>query len=794
MINRGSKTYIRSGLLAGISALAMLATDPALAQLSASSDATEEIIVTARKRPESLMRTPVVMQAIGEKQLERMKFTKLSDISAMTPGLEVNYAYTLSGAVVNMRGIQNGGSANFIDQSVGLNIDGASVTSGAFYRSAMFDIGQIEIMKGPQALFFGKSTSAGLIAIRSAEPTETWEAKATVGYEFRTDEIGFSTRVSGPLTDKLGIRIAGFFGRSKGFGTNPNPDVISSRTPQGEEYAGRIYLKYDDPDIGLRVKLKFDVSHFEFSNAWLGNQQNQVCPGRTVTPNATYAAAGDDCKLNLIFQGNPDPKPYSATADFSPGSAAFASFYPAPEYGNGAPYSLTNTATALLNVEYDIMEGLTLTSISAWAYVKAEESGISANLNGAVGLYARDVAIEYTQELRLTSNFEDSWVNFMIGGLYQPGVRRNRLNLVLPDITLFFDDSIGLTTKTKSVFGQLLLTPVDKFELSAGVRYTKIRKYHTKGIAYANFAPNPLGVDSMNNVSKANRDNSEDDTSPEVTLSYYPDDNITVFASYKQGYKGPGTNTNLVVASYNDTNVEPFPGEKVKGFEGGVKARLLDRRLNLTVTGYRYNYKDLQVAITDVQNSRVQIRPGASGRVQGFEIGATYSPESVPGLTMNAFLNYNDAHYTTFATAPCWGNQPAPACIDNVQDLTGKSLTIAPKLVGNAGFSYFTDVSDDYNVRLDVMAKFATKYNFTAEKHPGAISGKYILLNAQVALAKLDGSWELSLACTNCTNKLYAAHASDGGGPPDGLPSALTTNINAPQKLVLRLTVFPTLF
>ena len=108
------------------------------------------------------------------------------------------------------------------------------------------DIAQIEVLKGPQALFFGKNSPAGIIAVRSNDPTEYLSASITAGYEFNADEFRTEGYVSVPVTDTLGVRVAAYYSTMEGYITNVAPNSgagvrvpFDRRVPNGYEYAVR---------------------------------------------------------------------------------------------------------------------------------------------------------------------------------------------------------------------------------------------------------------------------------------------------------------------------------------------------------------------------------------------------------------------------------------------------------------------------------------------------------------------------------------------------------------------------
>jgi outer membrane receptor protein involved in Fe transport len=752
----------------------------------------EEIIVTARKREESIMRTPVIIQAIPQTQIENLHITSIESLTSVAPGTFIHYGLAQTGIAAYVRGIGNSPSATYADQSISLNIDGFTSAQGALFRQGVFDAAQIEVLKGPQSLFFGKSTAAGMIAVHSADPTKDWQAEAKIGYEFKADEMDLSGYVSGPLTDTLGIRIAGYHNTSKGYLYSPNPANPAHRVPAEDDNGGRLTLKYDNPDVGLRVKFKASYTHDSLNIAYFEFNQ-QVCAGPT---NPSKFLPYDNCRLDLNTAGLPNGLPYSSTANFAPGGAGFLTNTPEPIFKDGKSYAYTSTALAVLNVDYDVAPGLTLSSVTGLDYFKAVDAGRNVTAIGPVDIGTDPKFHEFSQELRLTSDWKDRWYNFMLGGLYNPARRNDQLILSYPTGGLFLTDVLqdGLArfkSETDGAFGQVLLTPLRQWELSAGVRYSHVRRTVTSLEQVNNLGANS-GVDIIPLLGPGQNSINEHAWTPEVTLSYRPTDDLTAFISYKRGYKGPAWNsalTNSPGITVANFLAKPFVhGEKAKGVEGGIKAKLLNGQLALTASGYYYDYDNLQVAFYLLSLNTAIIQNGANARVQGFELGGDYSPDSIPGLTLSAFMNYNDTHYTSFTNAPCYNGESVGAgCINHIQDLAGKPSFFAPKFVGNLGASYKWDVSDKYTASVDAQVQYTGAYYGEADLNPYSHQKGYALLNAAIHLAKSDKAWDIALLCRNCTNKIYIVNGQDGGL----VVPAANEQIGRPQQVLLELTLHP---
>jgi outer membrane receptor protein involved in Fe transport len=827
----------------------LISIAPALADSAAPADEAtssgntlQEIVITARKREESVMQSPVIVQVLTEQQVTDLHLTSVESLQAVVPELKISPAFGLSSASVSLRGIGNGNEATYEDQSVSLSLDDITFSSGMMYKQGMFDLAQIEVLKGPQSLFYGKSSSGGVIAIHSADPTPEWETQATTGYEFIAGERDFSAYVSGPITDQLGIRIAGYYNTAEGWLYNGNPDSPQRRVPDFDQNGLRLTLKYDNSDVGLRVKFKAGTTHDSF-NGYNVSLQETVCPPPgNVNPNPGFTQY-DHCNIGRYAQPVPQSLPYSSTANFSPylvgaggltPNPAFSNYAPDPIFRSGQNYSFTNTDLTVLNIDYDITQGLTLSSVTGYDY--GENADVGGNYNPDIGLNllgTNNEVQDFSQELRLTSNWK-TWYNFMVGALYTTQDRRTHLvvdepefpgaifGLPISTVGLYTDDSEHLKGINDSAYAQILLTPIEHWELSLGSRYTHNMKEFVSLIANGNeqefynntFPPEyglglPPGGQGIGYIPANLRRFAQNATTPEATLTYRPTGDVTAFASYKKGYKGIGYNSNPATPSYAVTNplstnyngVQPLGGEYVKGGEAGIKAELLDRQLAVTATGYMYNYTDLQVSFIDAAANRATIANGANARVQGIELSADYSPESIRGLAITSFLNYNDAYYQSFPLAGCYSGQTvAEGCLAGStlgeighQNLAGRPLIGAPRVAATLGASYEWNINQNYMASVGMTGTYSSSYYPSAEENPQAKQGSYGLIDAVAHLMRSDHTWDLALICRNCTNKYYIVFGNDAGTTLTGVPVGTNVLVARPLQLLLQLSYRPKL-
>ena len=181
-------------------------------QANESADDIEEITVTARKREERLLDVPVSAAALTAQELDRYKTRDLVDLTSRIPGLTIERGTGGGqGGDIQIRGIGNLAVDYGTDQPVSLVIDGMP-----FQRSHMLDVGffdtqSVEVLKGPQALYFGKNSPAGVIGVVSKSPTvgEDAEGFISASYEFVTEDPVIEAGISFPVSDQLSMRIAG---------------------------------------------------------------------------------------------------------------------------------------------------------------------------------------------------------------------------------------------------------------------------------------------------------------------------------------------------------------------------------------------------------------------------------------------------------------------------------------------------------------------------------------------------------------------------------------------------------
>ncbi|MDX1499571.1 MAG: TonB-dependent receptor [Woeseiaceae bacterium] len=221
----------------------------------------DEITVTAQRREQSLQDVPISIQTFSGDQMDRQGFVTLNELSAFSPGLVIKDFSEEQGLILRGAGTQ---SKNLgVEQGVPTFVDGVHFGRGSQVKSAYMDIERIEVLKGPQPVFFGQNAAAGALNITTRKPTAEWEGDVSGEYGSFGRGI-FEVAAGGPITDSLGVRVAAKHYRLEGF----MKDFRTGKDfPERETNAGRVTLQwtpnerftatlkgeYADNDLGPRV-------------------------------------------------------------------------------------------------------------------------------------------------------------------------------------------------------------------------------------------------------------------------------------------------------------------------------------------------------------------------------------------------------------------------------------------------------------------------------------------------------------------------------------------------------------
>ncbi|MBR9909323.1 MAG: TonB-dependent receptor [Gammaproteobacteria bacterium] len=774
----------------------------------------EEITVTARMRAESDLTVPVTVSAFSAEDIDNAGIDSFADLTSVVPSLTVSEVSGGLGGAIIMRGIgTSAGSNASFEQTVSVNIDGVQLSRGTALRIAQLDMQQIEVLRGPQALFFGKNSPAGAISITTQDPTDSFTSLVRAGYEFNAEQASVDLMLSGPLTDSLGGRLFINSSEIKGWVDNQATDIeaqanalvpgaVNARMDQGPEndfLFARASLQWEASD-SLQVRTKFSHAKQEGPGFQQGSNQRIYCPNGTaqvgfqvarlsadpaVQSALTDLLAVSDCKANDTYaHGSINPQ-HLLNSDLGKNEKGLGQY----KLGLGS-----------VQADWDINPELRLTAVTGFADIEEKRyDTYSYNPASAfAGLTIGGITEwqQISQELRLSSSF-DGPLNFLVGGF----VESTELNTYIQNIATpgpRFDHTID--GKTLSAFGALFYALSDSVEISGGLRWTD----EERDLAIdRNGDAQPLAPDSA----------SFDDISPELTLSWRPNDDLTLFASYREGFKSGGFGTpNINQGAFGSPQDFLFKPETVEGFEFGLHARALQGQLRLNAALYDYQYKELQVNSLDNTSGLpvIRINNAAEASLRGAELDFELNPSNMPGLSVNGALNYSDTHFDEFEASCYIGQTQADGCtlgLDTgtgryqAQDLSGAQLPNDSEWSGNLGVAYsgnFGESAIGYRISTDLS--YRSEYNPHPELAPGARQDGVTYLNGGLQVFSADKRWEVALLGRNLNDEYRAQSSSNA--PTTGVGSLTGSNtsggladlvgyVNRGREILLRITFRP---
>ena len=563
-----------------------------------------DIVVTARRREERLQDVPASITAFTGDQLRRQGLRDITDISLQTPGFAMQNA-----SRQNEQPFIRGMAVNSVfrqAQNASFFIDGIYV-SGVGRTTSIDDLERVEVVLGPQAVYFGRSTFAGAINYVTRKPTLgqfAIDARANVG------ENGLYELTAGvniPITDTLSMRAFGQFHSYDGeYRNRLDGRRLGDEFTQGLSFSLR-WQPTPSLDIIARVQAtQFDDGHsaVTIQNPVLNNNcrpnaagVNQFYCGRLRNPVESDVALNIDQLFNGRGFRQEDQSRYSLLANWSFGDFTLSSI------------TAYNTESQKLNSDGD-------------ATPTRPQSGLLQSL------FVSDFDDTY-QELRLTS--PQSWpVRFLVGGSYFRS-RRTDNSLLFPIISLSNPRRIA----NDSVFGSIAWDFLPGFTITGEGRLQSDRIRVENTVLESKF----------------------DTFLPRVTIDFKPAPDKLFYATYAEGNKPGDFNTAAGTPIANRVVVE----ERLKNYEVGAKTQWLDRRLTANLTGYwidwvnqayqdTVNQQDANGAPILAPNGQprtvvLTINAGRT-RVRGLEFDSSFLV--TPGWTVRAAYSFTDSRFRDF--------------------------------------------------------------------------------------------------------------------------------------------------
>ena len=403
---------------------------------SAETATIEEIIVTARKREERLIDVPVSAAVLTAEELDRYRTRDLAELTQRIPGVEINHAAGGGqGGNIQIRGVGNLAVDYGTDQPVSLVLDGMSFQRSHVLDVGFFDLQTVEVLKGPQSLYFGKNSPAGVIGVTSKSPTigNDMEGFVRASYEFVSEDPVLEAGLSFPVSDTIAMRIAGRYQDMQGGWLDNSAQAIDNNLPDGAigltQYStllpvrGPSYDKYpgQEQTVVRWTTVWQPTDNFEAKLKLFYSESEQNDSGVTVL----YACA-DGVGTNPYYGAGPFLWPdVSQTCASSPRlerngalpPAAVADAHPVVDAGDRF-FNRVENDIYTLELNWDL-ESYQITSLTSyWDYKHREYTNYDYTSFAVVTSEQGESGDSINQEFRIQSNYNGSF-NFMLGVFYE---------------------------------------------------------------------------------------------------------------------------------------------------------------------------------------------------------------------------------------------------------------------------------------------------------------------------------------------------------------------------------------
>ncbi|WP_159931093.1 TonB-dependent receptor [Oceanicoccus sp. KOV_DT_Chl] len=701
----------------------------------------EEVIVTARKRQESLQDVPVTVTAIG-RQLQNSAVQNLKDLQNFVPNVSIDSTPASTSASISIRGISFQEPDKSLDPPVGVILDGVYIGTAAGQILNNFDIERIEVLRGPQGTLFGKNTIGGAINVIRTAPTKEFGGKVQLGVgDWDKQEI--KAVINTPLTDTGGLKLYANKSEHDGYMENDVADTDVGVVDFQQLGATVAFDITDSFNVALTVERIEDDSDW---GAWSNFNDATTVPcllsGGAVCFGTDPNSGEDNSSMNA-------PNSAEVTNDFVSLTMNWL-------IGDWQLTSITGTVDreedARLEYDSSSVEFLYILSASEYEQFSQEfriNGNINDNMNVTAGLYYWD------SEYKQTQTGFDMWFyipidlgfgageEFLFGADGMSPIPQIGFPGWAPlppgDVTQTLNNK-GTNT-AYSAFASLDWKLTDQLTLNLGGRYTDEEKTYAAGNAGWVSASQPLvNLFFADGEVQTFKDDWQE-FSPRVALQYTLTDDLMFFGSYAKGFKSGG-----YFARSTQVDGNAFDPETVETIELGMKSEWLDKRLRLNVTAFMSDYKDKQeeVLIQEQLSANTVVRNASDVEIQGLELELTAQVSSGLGVYMN--VGYLDSEYSDFV-ADISGDGIAT-------DNSGLQLRNAPEKTIAVGADYVTDVSVG-ELGLHYNYRWADEYQTVFRNHPLGKVDSQGIHNASADL-RFKENYKLSIYGRNLTDERYA--------------------------------------
>lgn len=711
------------------------------------SAASNEIMVTARRRTESIQDVPIAVVPFTSEQIELLGISNVEDIAKYTPGLVFDRGISLQDTRPVIRGLP----ATRGRPPVGVLLDGIDVSTealgnaggGSLLNTRLLDIERIEVVKGPQSALYGRAAFAGAINYVTKRPSDTLGAEVRGSYaSFNTVELGGA--VTGPITEKLGFRVNVAHAESDGDYDNP---ISGARLNAYENTGGSLALEFDTGP-GFNAYLRLSYSEYQYAQSAIQSLSGFV-PGSVSRPGpdtpegqavqagkvggalpATALPSNVPPRQTLAFTGvtglSLDPR----TGEDLPGS-------------DGSVFSATMNITADLGPFEVVYNGGYLKQDERLIYdgdffgrpPRAYPDGTAEPIN-IFDYVDFDNSLELiSQEVRF-QDFSGETFRWAVGGLwwYSDMSQDSRSLRAIAGFplsgtpvsaarsadALFLASTVnpspfGRRVDSLSVYGLVEFDISDTLTLGAEARYiSEDTRVIRSDFLQAAFVPvSPTFVNPVQSASVQ-----DDDIVPRFSITWKPSGDALVYGSVAKGFKPAGISELDFASALVDSQ---FDAETVWNYEVGAKTTLANGQVTLNAALFYMDWSDKQVSqLIEDPNApsgfRASVQNAGSAEVYGLDASFMVRPDFAPGLSFDVGYTYLHTEYTDFTVsttsaftvtegANCEIGTVGPSKVCFVS-YNGNELERAPRHQLVSNLVYQRDLGNDFSMILGASLQY----------------------------------------------------------------------------------------
>jgi iron complex outermembrane receptor protein len=687
------------------------------------------VTVTARRRAETAKDVPVAVSAFSEDGLKDLQATDISGLQGAVPNMNIVQGRGSANSVnVFIRGIGQPDALQTFDPGVGMYVDDVyySRINGALF--SLFDVGQVEVLRGPQGTLYGKNSTGGAIKISTKDPfvDAVRSVEMTAGSFGRLEGRFY---MAGKLSDTFAASIAGGVMKNDGYVRNPT---------NGQEYNG-------DDTKAVRAKLAFRPSD-AFDATLSLDYTKQDAPLTMGAATAPLTAVDLATGAVTVLQPAPGNYDYRARTSFAPGLGQ----------------KMTHSG-ASLNMTWHLSDAWALKSISAYRKLKTD-SYIDID---ASSFELGDVRVQvdqkqWSQELQL--QYSSDTVNAIVGAYHLNENVPSHQEAYADDFLRYFGAKMDflrtidddLHNKSSAVFANVDWKFAPTWALSGGIRYTRETKIYSRTTSVFYSAP----FTALNGRDRAadinNRSQSWSAVTPSLSITKAFSDDMTAYISANRGFKSGGFNGRA--NNKFDADHAVFNPEYVWTYEAGLKMQSADRRYSANIAAFHSDYKDFQARVSEhtapgSATFSFPVLNAASMKVDGLELEGKAVLGADKNTVVSTQIGWMHARYGEF-------NDPVTKINPTLANLHDH-VPFSPKLSARLALQHTFDLGEAGGITFGADAAYRSRTWLSVDNRPALSQAGYTLFGMFGSWDSSDYAWQVRAGVRNLGDRKYKTEGQE---------------------------------